>query len=212
MTSLKSGFILVFMKKLTFYFLFSLFFITNIAAYQLILSNMKLGEKLTNYFTTAEISKHNINDITDLPFYSYDGKYSMVHFKKQDNIFKDEYDYIQITYSNKNDEIHYISAVVDFQFDNKEGLDECLNYKDKKVFEYKKQKTLKGLKKNITNLTHESSGTKENGIWFDNSLLKFRIGFICLTYPKSASIDNDFRLDYHTFEANDWLQEKKANN
>ena len=200
------------MKKLTFYFLFSLFFITNIAADQLILSNMKLGEKLTNYFTTAEISKHNINDITDLPFYSYDGKYSMVHFKKQDNIFKDEYDYIQITYSNKNDEIHYISAVVDFQFDNKEGLDECLNYKDKKVFEYTKQKILKGLKKNNTNLTHNMSGTKENGIWFNNSLLKFSIGFVCLTYPKSASIDNDFRLDYHTFEANDWLQEKKANN
>ena len=42
-----------------------------------------------------------------------------------------------------------ISAVVDFQFDNKEGLDECLNYKDKKVFEYTKQKILKGLKKNM---------------------------------------------------------------
>ena len=200
------------MKKLTFYFLFSLFFITNIAADQLTLSNIKLGEKLTNYFTTSEISKHNINDITDLPFYSYDGKYSMVQFKKQDNIFKGEYDYIQITYSNKNDEIHYISAVVDFQFDNKEGLEKCLNFKDKKVLEYKNHKILKGLKKNITNLTHKMSGTKENGIWFNNSLLKFGIGFVCLTYPKSASIDNDFRLDYHTFEANDWLQKKKANN
>ena len=198
------------MKKL-YYLYFILFFSTNAIAQQISLSDIKIGSKLSDYFTTSEISKHNINDITDLPFYSYDGKYSMVQFKKQDNIFKGEYDYIQITYSNKNDEIHYISAVVDFQFDNKEGLNECLNYKDKKVFEYTKQKTLKDLKKNITNLTHNISGTKENGIWFNNSLLKFSIGFVCLTYPKSASIDNDFRLDYHTFEANDWLQDKKAN-
>ena len=199
------------MKKLTFYFLFSLFFFTNIVADQLTLSNIKLGERLTNYFTTAEISKYNINDKTDYPFYSYDGKYSMVEFRKQENIFKGQYDYIQMTYSNKNDEIHYISAVVDFQFDNKEGLNECLNYKDKIVFEYKKQKALEGLKKNITNFTHEMSGTKENGIWFNNSILKFSVGFLCLTYPKSTSIDNDFRLDYHLFEANDWLQNKRAN-
>ena len=82
---------------------------------------------------------------------------------------------------------------------------------DKYIYKTK-QKILKGLKKDITNLTHNMSGTKENGMWFNNSLLKFGIGFVCLTYPKSASIDNDFRLDYHTFEANDWLQEKKANN
>ncbi|MDC1378900.1 hypothetical protein N8267_03405, partial [Pelagibacteraceae bacterium] len=68
-----------------------------------------------------------------------------------------------------------------------------------------------GLKKNITNFTHEMSGTKENGIWFNNSILKFSVGFLCLTYPKSTSIDNDFRLDYHLFEANDWLQNKRAN-
>ena len=27
----------------------------------------------------------------------------------------------------------------------------------------------------------------------------------------TKSIDNDFRLDYHLFEVNDWLQNKKAN-
>ena len=135
------------MKKLTFYFLFSLFFFTNIAADQLILSNIKLEEKGTNYFTTAEISKHNINDITDYPFYSYDGKYSMVEFKKQENIFKDEYDYIQMTYSNKNDEIHYISAITDFLFDHSEGLNECIEYRDQKISEYKRKKVLNGLKK-----------------------------------------------------------------
>ena len=198
------------MKKLTFYFLISLFFITNVLADQLVVSDIKLGTKLTDYFTTAQISKYNINDReTNTPFYSYEGKYSMIEFKKQEDIFKDDYDYVQITYSNKNDEIHYISGVVDFQFDNNEGLNECINFKDKKVIEYKQKKILKSLRKIITNHTHEMSGTKEIGIWFENSLLKFNIGFVCLTYPKSANIDNDFRFDYNTFEVNDWLMEQK---
>ena len=115
-------------------------------------------------------------------------------------------------YVHKNDEIHYISGVVDFQFDHNEGLNECINFRDKKVIEYKRKKILKGLKKEITNLTHDFTGTKEKGVWFDGPLLKFNIGFVCLTYPKSANIDNDFRLDYHTFEVNDWLQKKKASN
>ena len=65
------------MKKLTFYFLVSLFFITNVLADQLVVSDIKLGTKLTDYFSTAQISKYNTNDKpSDAPFYSYDGKYS----------------------------------------------------------------------------------------------------------------------------------------
>ena len=157
------------MKKLTFYFLVSLFFITNVLADQLVVSDIKLGTKLTDYFTTAQISKYNINDKeTNTPFYSYEGKYSYIEIIKEEDVFKDDYDYVQITYSNKNDEIHYISGVVDFQFDHNEGLNECINFKDKKVIEYKRKKTLKGLRKEITNLTHVMTGTKENGTWISH--------------------------------------------
>ena len=204
-----------FMKKLPLYIFlfFSWFNFNNVLADQFLLSDIKLENKLTEYFTSAQISKYNINGKTRLPFYSYEGKYSMIQLKKKDEFFNDDYDYVQITYLNKNDEIHYISAVVDFQFDNKEGLNQCLNFKDKKLSEYKQNKTLIGLEKNITeNFTHKMSGTKENGAWYENKFLGFRIGFLCLTYPKSANIDHDFRLDYHTFEANDWLQKKKLEN
>jgi len=210
MTSLRSGVKMGLMKKLTFYFLVSLFFITNVSADQFVVSDIKLGTKLTDYFTTAQISKYNINDReTNTPFYSYEGKYSYIEIIKEEDVFKDDYDYVDIVYVNKNAEIHYISAVTDFLFDHSEGLNECIEYRDQKISEYKRKKILKGLKKEITNLTHDFTGTKEKGVWFDSPLLKFNIGFVCLTYPKSANIDNDFRLDYNTFEVNDWLMEQK---
>ena len=71
------------MKKLTFYFLISLFFITRVLADQLAVVDIKLGTKLTDYFSTAQISKYNTNDeAADLPFYSYDGKYSIIVIEK----------------------------------------------------------------------------------------------------------------------------------
>ena len=90
------------MKKLTFYFLVSLFFITNVLADQFLVSDIKLGTKITDYLTTAQISKYNINDAeSDTPFYSYDGKYSWIMIHKKENIYKDDYDYAQFFYANK---------------------------------------------------------------------------------------------------------------
>ena len=68
------------MKKLSLYvFLVSLLFFKNVLADQLYLSDVKLGTKLTDYFTTAQISKYNANnDKTNMPFYSYEGKYSIL--------------------------------------------------------------------------------------------------------------------------------------
>ena len=74
------------MKKLTFYFLISLFFITRVLANQLVVSDIKLGTKLTDYFSTAQISKYNANDKpSDAPFFSYDGKYSHFKINKESN-------------------------------------------------------------------------------------------------------------------------------
>ena len=140
------------MKKLTFYFLVSLFFITNVLAGQLVVSDIKLGTKLTDYFTTAQISKYNVNDReSNTPFYSYEGKYSYIEIIKEEDVFKNDYDYVDIVYANKNDEIHYISAVTDFLFDHSEGLNECIEYRDQKISEYKQKKiTISSKKKAAT--------------------------------------------------------------
>ena len=116
------------MKKLTFYFLVSLFFITNVSADQLVVSNIKIESKLTDYFSTAQISKYNVNDRpSDAPFYSYDGKYSLFKIKKESNLYNDDYDWIDIYYANKNDEIVAIGAVSDFEFDNVNGFNQIGN-------------------------------------------------------------------------------------
>ena len=51
---------------------------------QLVVSDIKLGTKLTDYFSTAQISKYNTNDEpSDAPFFSYDGKYSILKIFKE---------------------------------------------------------------------------------------------------------------------------------
>ena len=199
------------MKKLTFYFLISLFFITNVLADQLVVSDIKVKSKLTDYFTTSQISKYNINDVeTDTPFYSYDGKYSWMKITKETDIFKDDYDYVQLYYANKNDEIVAVSAVVDYRFDHSEGLNECIEYRNRILSEYKRKKLIIRLKQENRNFTHEN-GPEEDSVFFHNTLNKYTISFTCFSYPNN---DNDFRFEYTYYDYNTWLidQVKKHNN
>ena len=118
------------MKKLSFYFLVSLFFITNVLADQLAAVDIKLGTKLTDYFSTAQISEYNINDKpSDSPFYSYGGEYSWFRIQKESNIYKDDYDWIDIYYANKNDEIVSIGGVTDIKFNNVDGFNQCIKFR-----------------------------------------------------------------------------------
>ena len=190
------------MKKLTFYFLVSLFFITNVLADQFLVSDIKLGTKITDYLTTAQISKYNINDAeSDTPFYSYDGKYSWIMIHKKENIYKDDYDYAQFFYANKNDEIVTVSAVVDYQFDHSEGLNECIEYRNRKLSEYKRKKLIIRLKQKNRNFTHEN-GAEEDSVFFQDALNRYTIAFTCFSYLNN---DNDFRFEYTDFDYNKWL-------
>ena len=190
------------MKKLTFYFLVSLFFITNVLADQFLVSDIKLGTKITDYLTTAQISKYNINDAeSDTPFYSYDGKYSWIMIHKKENIYKDDYDYAQFFYANKNDEIVTVSAVVDYQFDHSEGLNECIEYRNRKLSEYKRKKLIIRLKQKNRNFTHEN-GAEEDSVFFHDALNRYTIAFTCFSYLNN---DNDFRFEYTDFDYNKWL-------
>ena len=208
------------MKKLTFYFLVSLFFITNVLADQLAVVDIKIGSKLTDYFTTAQISKYNANEMkTDSPFYSYDGKYSSFYAKKESNLYKDDYDFISMHYANKNDEIVSISAVTDFKFNNSDGMNQCIKFRNQKVSEYKKKNILVGFTANTVKKIHPDQ-VKEDSVWFSDILKRIDIGFVCFDYFESVKVnpekkyDTDFRIDYLTYDFNEWLQEqfKKLSN
>ena len=93
------------MKKLYYYFNFILFFSTNALAQQISLSDIKIGSKLTNYFTSNEISKYYQDDMEKNAkgekVWSKDLKYSAVAF--YGNEIGDDHDFIQIYYENETD-------------------------------------------------------------------------------------------------------------
>ena len=186
------------MKKI-FYFLFFLFITSNALAEKLYLKDIKLNEKLTDYLSTEEISNFNINGTGELKdAYSYDGKYSIINVFFDDQIFFDDYDYIQIVYSNKDNKIKFISAALDYRFDNTSGKKQCLNYRDKRISEYNKEKLLFEFKKNYTNYTYPD-GVKEDRVEFTNPIKRSSFSFYCLYYENN---DNDFRFDY--IDTNFW--------
>jgi hypothetical protein len=208
------------MKKLIFSFLVSLFFITNVLSDQLVLSDIKLGTKLTDYFSTAQISKYNVNDKpSDAPYFSYDGKYSRFKIKKESNLYKDDYDWIDIMYANKNDEIVMIGAVSDFKFNNTDGFNQCIKFRKQKISEYKKKEILIGFTEGSQKKIHPDK-VKEDTISYKNYLKSSYIAYGCYDYFNSVFINpdkkyiTDFRIDYFTFDYNNWLleQEKKYHN
>ena len=208
------------MKKLTFYFLISLFFITRVLADQLAVVDIKLGTKLTDYFSTAQISKYNINDNpSDSPFYSYDGKYSIFQIDKESNLYKDNYDKVDINYANNNDEIANIGAISDTEFDNSNGFNKCIKIRNQKVSEYKKKDRLIGFTADPQKKIYPDK-VKEDSIFFENLLKSITIGYVCYDYFNSVVVNpekkymTDFRIEHFTNDYNKWLivQMKKLNN
>ena len=202
------------MKKLTFYFLVSLFFITNVLADQLAVVDIKLGTKLTDYFSTAQISKYNANDNpSDAPFFSYDGKYSRFKITKESNLYKDDYDWIDIVYANNNDEIVHIGVVSDFVFNNIDGFNQCIKFRNQKVSEYKEKNILIGFTSYPQKMIHPDK-VKEDSIFFDNPLKRIGIGYVCYDYFNSVVANpekkyiTDFRIEHFADDYNSWLQEQ----
>ena len=197
------------MKKLTFYFLISLFFITNVLADQLAVVDIKLETKLTDYFTTAQISKYH----SDVPFYSYDGKYSHLRIKKESNHYTDDYDWVDIYYANKNDEIARITVTTNFKFNNVDGFNQCIEFRNQKVSEYKKKNILIGFTADPLKMTHPDK-VVEDSIVFRNPLKRITIGYMCYDYLNSV-VQNpdkeyitDFRIVHFTYDHDSWFREQ----
>ena len=182
--------------------------------------DIKLGTKLTDYFSTAQISKYNINDEpATSPFFSYDGKYSWFKIEKESNLYKDNYDKIDINYANNNDEIANIGAISDTEFDNSNGFNKCIKIRNQKVSEYKKKNMLIGLNKITQKVIHPDK-VKEDTITFKNTFKRTYISFSCYDYFNSVVANpdkeyiTDFRIQHFTYDHNSWVREqlKKLNN
>ena len=194
------------MKKLYLYIFLVLMWCNAGFAEKISLRDIKLGEKLTRYFTSSQISEFNYNNQKSWSeIYSYEKKYSVMIIakSKSPNIYKENYDYAQIFYENLNDKI--VSFVgINENFDGVEGLKNCVNYRDKKISEYKRNKVIANLERFPVKRVIRENRVSEDSVWFENNILKFDIGFLCYIYPND---DNDFRLDYSTQLFNKWVED-----
>ena len=184
------------MKKLYYYFNFILFFSTNALAQQISLSDIKIGSKLTNYFTSNEISKYYQDDMEKNAkgekVWSKDLKYSAVAF--YGNEIGDDHDFIQIYYENETDKIVAISAAIT----NLE-LNQCIQLRDNKVSKHVAKKLLLNFTKDKDSHTFPD-GMKDEYVVFRG--IKNNVGFRCYIYE-----DGDIVYRYSDVENNynEWL-------
>ena len=187
------------MKKLYYYFYFILFFSTNALAQQISLSDIKIGSKLTDYFTSNEISKYYQDNMEKNAkgeyFWGKDFKYSAVAF--DGNEIGDDHDFIQIYYENKTYKIVAISAATaDLE------LNQCIQLRDNKVSKHVAKKLLLNFIKDKDSHTFPD-GMKDDYVLFRG--IKSTIGFRCYIY-KDGSIDYRFSDIEKSYDA--WLFKK----
>ena len=184
------------MKKLYYYFYFILFFSTNALAQQISLSDIKIGSKLTNYFTSNEISKYYQDDMErnakGEKIWSKDLKYSAIAF--YGNEIGDDHDFIQIYYENKNDKIVAISAAIT----NLE-LNQCIQLRDNKVSKHVAKKLLLNFTKDKDSHTFPD-GMKDEYVIFRG--IKTNVGFRCYIYEDGNIV---YRYSDVENNYNEWL-------
>ena len=184
------------MKKLYYYFFIFLFFSTNALAQQISLSDIKIGSKLTDYFTSNEISKYYQDNMEKNAkgedVWGKDFKYSAVAF--YGNEIGDDHDFIQIYYENKTYKIVAISAATT----NLE-LNQCIQLRDNKVSKHVAKKLLLNFTKDKDSHTFPD-GMKDDFVIFRG--IKTNVGFRCYIYEDGNIV---YRYSDIEHNYNDWL-------
>ena len=183
------------MKKLSLY-IFLVLMWCNISFSQISLSDIKIGSKLSDYFTFNEISKYYRDDMENNAkgekIWGKDLKYSAIAF--YGNEIGDDHDFIQIYYENKNDKIVAISAVtIDLE------LNQCIQLRDNKVSKHLAKKLLLNFTKDKDSHTFPD-GMKDDFVIFRG--IKSNVGFRCYIY---ADGDISYRFSNIEHNYNDWL-------
>jgi len=177
------------MKKLFTYIIVFCLFNINVEAEQLSISEINLGNKITNYFTSEQILTYYDTKL-EKEIFGKDKKYSVLNFGESD-LFKNNYNNIQIYYENKSNIIVAISTVIF-------NPEDCKKLRDQKILEYRKKTINLKPKSGIQTF---SDGLKDDYVYFDNIFKKSFMKFSCYYYPKYT----DFRTSNMTNEYNKWI-------
>ena len=129
------------MKKLSLYVFLVLMFCNVGVAEKKSLIDIKIGDKITEHFSTYQIMEYYVDDdVTeeDIRVYGKNYKYSFVAFVN-DGTFED-YDFIQVYYETKTDKIVSTTGIYKMSDES-----DCIDRRNKLVSKYQKKNRVTSL-------------------------------------------------------------------
>ena len=189
------------MKKLSLYVFLVLMCCNVVVAEKISLIDIKIGDKISKYFNSQQISKYYVNadpSPSGEKLFGKDLKYSFIAMTSEDKIFVGDYAFYQIYYENNSKKIVSISGT-----DISPDIDSCLKKRSEKVSEYKS-------KNRITSLfnKHESEDTYPDGVKTYNVGFygpRKIFAFSCYVYPDD-SVEYSFTI--YENEYNSYIYKK----
>ena len=192
------------MKKLSLY-IFLVLMICNVGFAELIsITDIKIGDKVTEHFTSKKISEYYQDDMERTAkgekVWGKDLKYSAIAFIAE-GVVKEDYDVVQIYYENKTDKIVSIQTV-----DSASSLTDCTNIRDKYVSIYKTNNRITSLFSKNQDRHKFPDGMIDDFISFKDSNKIY--SYSCYIY-QDGNIDYRFQIYENNY--NDWVFEKFNN-
>ena len=165
-------------------------------------SDIKIGDKISKYFNSQQISEYYILNPETTPsgerIFGKDLKYSMIAVLSKDNVFEENYNAFQIYYENKSEKIVSLSGI-----DVSPDIDSCYKKRSKKVSEYKSKNRITSLFNKQESEDTFSDGVKTYNVGFYGPTKLF--AFSCYVYSKD---DVEYSLTIYENKYNSFLYKK----
>ena len=191
------------MKKLSLYVFLGLIFCNVAVAELLKFKDVKLGIKMSEYFSDQIISSMDQSSIAEKNskgerVFGTDLKYNYIGFVKEDEFFEQEFLYIQVYYETASNKIVSLSGIDEFS-----SIEKCISKRKVDVADYKKQNRITTLFNERKNISRNDVGTTDDFIAYVGTKKFF--AFSCLSYP-DGTIEN--RVEITDLEFNEYLYKK----
>ena len=189
------------MKKLSLY-IFLVLMWCNVGFAELIkFKDIKLGDNMSEYFSDQIISSYDQSPFAPKNskgerVYGADLKYNYIGFVEGNEIFDQEFLYIQVYYETASNKIVSLSGIDEFS-----SIEKCISKRKVDVADYKKQNRITTLFNERKNISRNDMGTTDDYIAFVSTKKFF--SFSCLSYS-DGTIEN--RVEITDFEFNEYIR------
>ena len=167
--------------------------------------DIKIGDKITNYFSSNQINKYYFFDTEKTPkgeiLYGKDKKYSYLEIRIDDKIFKEKYDYVHLYYENNTKKIVSLGGGIYHS-----SLDDCLKSRNNLVSKYKQKNRITSLFAKQENENNFPDGQKDYNIAFYGKTI---FAFHCQVYLDGNIINQValYETDYNSYIFKKWNEE-----